>query len=105
MNQKNESGIILTNQKDKPRAKSRGEEAKLQASIHVWYTNHSGYDSRTLWATFNEGEGVGKKRAMGLVDGVSDLLRYDGLCLAGIEVKVLGEYHEVERLRKQPYGS
>ena len=69
--------------------------------MHLWYVNESGYDGRTLWATFNEGEGIGKKRSMGLVEGVSDLLMYRGDELAGIEVKVLGEQHEVDRLRKQ----
>ena len=70
MNQKNENGIILTNLKEKLRAKTRAEETKLQASMHLWYANESGYDPRTLWATFNEGEGVGKKKSMGLVEGV-----------------------------------
>lgn len=96
--------IIETPERQKKRVR-RQEEARLQAECYAWAWNERPITRRVLFHVENErtdGNKVdgARRRAMGLVAGVSDLLlllprgRYHGLC---IEMKTPDGYQREEQ--------
>ena len=76
-------------------------EARMQSECVTWYRCIWYQNRRGLWATNNEGKDVGKKLAMGMLSGVSDLCLKDARGLGGIEMKYPGESHEVAHVINQ----
>lgn len=76
-------------------------EAQLQAECVLGWKNANPRKADRLWATFNEGENVGKKLSMGMSIGCPDLLHYDNHILTGIELKFKGTRHNRMHLIKQ----
>jgi len=80
-----------------------GKEARLQAECVIWYRNEWYQNLKNLWATFNEGLNSNGKISMGMVPGVPDLFLYEPKKrgLVGIEMKYIGEKHEVLHVVRQ----
>ena len=76
-------------------------EAKFQVECVNWYRNEWYRNRRSLWSTNNEGHDVGKKLAMGMLPGVSDICLKDHRGLGGLELKYPGESHDVKHVINQ----
>lgn len=98
--------MIVTEEKpEKKRKPSRKAEAKLQASIVIDFSQQRPDERGRLIGYFANTESMQDgaiKNSLGLVKSVSDLFYFTALgYVIGIEVKAIGEYHDVEHLRAQ----
>lgn len=98
--------MIVTEEKpEKKRKPSRKAEAKLQASIVIDFSQQRPDERGRLIGYFANTESMQDgaiKNSLGLVKSVSDLFYFTALGhVIGIEIKAIGEYHDVEHLRAQ----
>lgn len=97
--------IIEEPKHDKKRRPSRNEEAKLQASIVIDFSQQRPHERGRLigyFANTDSKQDGGIKNSLGLVKSVSDLfyVTKDGYFI-GIELKAIGEYHNKQHLIDQ----
>lgn len=98
--------MIITEAKpEKKRKPSKKNEAKLQASIVIDFSQKRPEERGRLIGYFANTDSMQDgaiKCSLGLVKSVSDLFyfRADGRSI-GIEIKAVGEYHNIEHLKAQ----
>lgn len=86
-----------------PPRQSYTHEHQLQADCVIQFSHHYPELRGQLWANFTEqaAQNAGKKRSLGLVAGLPDLMFRHEKMFVGIELKLPGKVHKVDHLKKQ----